>query len=84
MYTNSPGRCRVGSGYDHAKKLGSVSTGLVTPEHVGHFLESLLIITRGIRVFDSISIMDGFEHAGIGMMGLANTTILFGDSAGRV
>ena len=73
----------MGSGDGHAKKAGSFTTGLVTLEHMGHFPESLLIITWSVRVFKSICVMDGFEHAGIGMMGLANTAILIGDTAGR-
>ena len=84
IYTDSLGRCRVGSGDGHAKKSGSFMTGLVSLEHAGHFPESLLIITGSVGVFESICVMDGFERAGIGMMGLANTTILLGDSVGRV
>ena len=49
---------------------------------MGHFSDSFLIITGGIRVFESISVLDGFNGGGIRMMSLANTTILLGNGAG--
>ena len=70
--------CRDG----HAKEMGSITSGLVTVQQTSDFPESLFIITGCVGVFKSISVMDGFCGGHISMMGLADSTILLGDSIG--
>ena len=70
--------CRDG----HAKETGSVTSGLVTAQQMSDFPESLFIITGCVGVFESISAMDEFRGGRIGMMGLADSTILLGDHIG--
>ena len=45
-------------------------------------MDSLLIITGGIGVFESICVLDWISGGGIGMMSLADSTILLGNSVG--
>ena len=67
----------------HAKKMGSITSGLVTSQQASDFPEGLLIITGCIGVFESISVLDGFSGGRISMVGLADSTILLGDDVGQ-
>ena len=82
--TNSSVSWGTGCCDSHAKEVGSIMSGLVSVQQVGHLSESFLIITGGIGVFEGICVLNRFNGGGIGMMSLANTTILLGDGTGWV